>query len=126
MVRSMNKDPVIFALADPMPEILPGDALQAGASIVGTGRNYFPNQTHYAFAFPGIFRGALDCQARDINEEMKLAAAYAIASCISDSELNEDYIIPGVFNPLVAQRVAEEVVKVAIKTGVARKGKIED
>jgi malate dehydrogenase (oxaloacetate-decarboxylating) len=76
--------------------------------------------------FPGIFRGALDCQARDINEEMKLAAAYAIASCISDSELNEDYIIPGVFNPLVAQRVAEEVVKVAIKTGVARKGSVED
>jgi malate dehydrogenase (oxaloacetate-decarboxylating) len=94
--------------------------------IMATGRSDYPNQINNVLCFPGIFRGALDCQARDITEEMKLAAAYAIANCISDSELNEDYIIPGVFNPLVAPRVAEAVRQVAIKSGVARKSKLED
>jgi malate dehydrogenase (oxaloacetate-decarboxylating) len=124
-LKKMAKDPIVFAMANPTPEVMPEDAAPY-VRIMATGRSDYPNQINNVLCFPGIFRGALDCQARDINEEMKLAAAYAIASCISDSELNEDYIIPGVFNPMVAQRVAEEVVKVAIKTGVARKGKVED
>ncbi|MBU6453168.1 MAG: NAD-dependent malic enzyme [Cyanobacteria bacterium REEB67] len=124
-LQKMAKDPIVFAMANPTPEVMPEEAAPY-VRIMATGRSDYPNQINNVLCFPGIFRGALDCQATDINEEMKLAAAYAIADCIADSELNEDYIIPGVFNPLVAQRVAEEVVKVAIKTGVARKGKIED
>jgi malate dehydrogenase (oxaloacetate-decarboxylating) len=124
-LKKMAKDPIVFAMANPTPEIMPEEAAPF-VRIMATGRSDYPNQINNVLCFPGIFRGALDCQARDINEEMKLAAAYAIASCISDSELSEDYIIPGVFNPMVAQRVAEEVVKVAIKTGVARKGSADD
>jgi len=100
----MNKDPVIFALADPMPEILPGDALQAGASIVGTGRNYFPNQTHYAFAFPGIFRGALDVQATRISDEMKVAAAHALADYVKRPR--RDRILPAILDRGVVAAVA--------------------
>jgi malate dehydrogenase (oxaloacetate-decarboxylating) len=124
-LKHMAKDPIVFAMANPTPEVMPEDAAPY-VRIMATGRSDYPNQINNVLCFPGIFRGALDCQARDITEEMKLAAAYAIANCISDSELNEDYIIPGVFNPLVAPRVAEAVRQVAIKSGVARKSKLED
>jgi len=120
MVRSMAKDPVIFAMANPVPEIMPEEAKEAGAKIVGTGRSDFPNQINNVLAFPGVFRGALDVRARDINDEMKIAAAYAIASLVSDEELNEDYIVPEPFNPKVGKTVAEAVANAAIKSGVAR------
>ncbi|MGI6668599.1 MAG: NAD(P)-dependent malic enzyme [Acetivibrionales bacterium] len=120
MVKSMAKDPIIFAMANPVPEIMPEEAKEAGASVVGTGRSDFPNQINNVLAFPGIFRGALDVRASDINDEMKIAAAEAIANLISDEELNEDYVIPAPFDPRVAGSVAEAVAEAARKTGVSR------
>ena len=98
MVRSMNKDAIVFAMSNPTPEIMPELAKNAGARVIGTGRSDFPNQINNVLAFPGIFRGALDCRAREINEEMKIAASYAIASLVDDSELCEDYILPKAFD----------------------------
>jgi len=121
MVKSMNKDPIIFALANPIPEIMPEIGLSAGARIMATGRSDFPNQINNVLAFPGIFRGALDVNATDINKEMKLAAAYAIANSIDESELREDFIIPDPFNKNVAKAVAKAVAEAAIKTGIVRK-----
>src|SRR3954447_11340046 len=121
MIRSMNADSIIFAMANPVPEIMPKEAIEAGASVVGTGRSDFPNQVNNVLAFPGIFRGALDVQAKEINEEMKLAAVYAIAELISDEELQADYVIPDPFDPRVAAHVAAAVAKAAMETGVARK-----
>ena len=120
MVSTMNKDAIIFAMANPVPEIFPEDAKKGGARIIGTGRSDFPNQVNNVLAFPGIFRGALDVRASDINEEMKLAAAHAIADQVSDEELNEDYIIPKALNKNVAEAVAEAVKQAAINSGVAR------
>ncbi len=120
MVRSMNKDPIIFACANPVPEILPDRAKAAGAAVVSTGRSDYPNQVNNVLAFPGIFRGALDARARDINEEMKLAAAQAIASLVSDEELSADYILPLAFDPRVREAVAAAVYKAAVDSGVAR------
>jgi malate dehydrogenase (oxaloacetate-decarboxylating) len=120
MVRSMNRDPIIFAMANPVPEIMPDEALSAGAKVVGTGRSDFPNQVNNVLAFPGIFRGALDVRARSINEEMKIAAAYAIAGLIQEHELRPDYVIPKPFDPRVAPAVAAEVARVAMETGEAR------
>jgi malate dehydrogenase (oxaloacetate-decarboxylating) len=121
MVRSMNPDPIIFAMANPVPEIMPEEAIKAGALVVGTGRSDFPNQVNNVLAFPGIFRGALDVHAKEINEEMKLAAVYAIAGLISDDELHTNYVIPDPFDPRVAAHVAVAVANAAMKTGVARK-----
>ncbi|CUO74045.1 NAD(P)-dependent malic enzyme [Clostridium paraputrificum] len=118
MVSSMNKDSILFAMANPTPEIFPEDALEAGALVVGTGRSDYPNQINNVLAFPGVFRGALDVRAREINEEMKVAAAYAIANAISDDELRPDNIIPKAFNLNVQNLVAEAVKNAAIKTGV--------
>jgi len=112
----------VFAMANPVPEVMPEEAAPY-VRIMATGRSDYPNQINNVLCFPGIFRGALDCQASDINEEMKLAAAHAIANVIAPNELNEDYIVPGVFNPKVAETVAEAVALAAIKTGVARKTK---
>ncbi|WP_304650727.1 NADP-dependent malic enzyme [Thermoactinomyces sp. CICC 24226] len=120
MVRSMNKDPIIFAMANPVPEIMPEEAKQAGAKVVGTGRSDFPNQVNNVLAFPGIFRGALDVRAKAINEEMKIAAAHGIASLIVEHELSPDYVIPAPFDPRVAPKVAMEVAKAAMETGEAR------
>lgn len=120
MVRSMKRDPIIFAMANPVPEIMPDLALDAGAKVVGTGRSDFPNQVNNVLAFPGIFRGALDVRAKSINEEMKIAAAYAIANLIDEDELSPDYVIPAPFDPRVAPHVAKEVAKAAIETGEAR------
>mgnify|MGYP000920404376 FL=1 len=120
MVKSMAKDPLIFAMANPVPEIMPEDAKEAGAKVVGTGRSDFPNQINNVLAFPGIFRGALDVRARDINDEMKIAAAKAIASLVSDEELNPDYVIPAPFDPRVGPAVAKAVAEAARKSGVAR------
>jgi len=120
MVRSMAKDPIIFAMANPIPEIMPDAALAAGAKVVGTGRSDFPNQINNVLAFPGIFRGALDVRARDINDEMKIAAAKAIASLVSDEELCPEYIIPAPFDKRVGPAVAEAVAEAARRTGVAR------
>lgn len=119
-LASMARDPIVFAMANPTPEVMPEDAAPY-VRIMATGRSDYPNQINNVLCFPGIFRGALDCHATDINEEMKLAAAEAIASVISAKELSEDYIIPGCFNPKVAESVAQAVVKAAIRTGVARK-----
>ena len=107
-------------MANPTPEIMPYEAKEAGASVVGTGRSDFPNQINNVLAFPGIFRGALDVRARDINEEMKIAAAKAIASLVSDEELSPDFIIPKAFDPRVGKTVAEAVAKAARDSGVAR------
>jgi malate dehydrogenase (oxaloacetate-decarboxylating) len=120
MVQSMAEEPVIFALANPIPEILPDDAKNAGARVVGTGRSDFPNQINNVLAFPGIFRGALDVRASDINDEMKIAAAKALADLIHENELNPDYVIPDPFNKDVARVVAEAVAQAARDTGVAR------
>jgi len=120
MVESMAKDPIIFAMANPVPEIMPNEAKAAGAKVVGTGRSDFANQINNVLAFPGIFRGALDVRARDINDEMKIAAAKAIASLITDEELNPDYIIPAPFDPRVGKTVAQAVAEAARKSGVAR------
>jgi malate dehydrogenase (oxaloacetate-decarboxylating) len=120
MVKSMNTDPIIFAMANPDPEILPDDAFEAGAKIVGTGRSDFPNQVNNVLAFPGIFRGALDVRAREINEEMKKAAAYALADLIGEDELAPDYVIPKPFDPRVGPHVAAAVAQAAIDTNAAR------
>ena len=120
MVRSMNKDSIIFACANPVPEILPDEAKAAGAAVVSTGRSDYPNQVNNVLAFPGIFRGALDARARDINEEMKLAAAQAIASLVSDEERSADYILPLAFDPRVREAVAAAVYKAAKDSGAAR------
>jgi malate dehydrogenase (oxaloacetate-decarboxylating) len=124
MVQTMNKDSMIFAMANPVPEIYPEDAKKGGARVIGTGRSDFPNQINNVLAFPGIFRGALDVQARQINEEMKVAAAEAIASVITEEELNEDYIIPAAFDLRVAPKVAAAVAEAAIRTGVARRADV--
>lgn len=121
MVRSMAKDPVIFACANPVPEIYPDEAKEAGAAVVSTGRSDFPNQVNNVLCFPGIFRGALDVHAADINDAMKIAAAYAIAGLVSDEELNPDYILPAAFDSRVKDAVAEATRKAAIESGVARK-----
>ena len=120
MVKSMAKDAIIFAMANPVPEIMPDEALAAGAKIVGTGRSDFPNQINNVLAFPGIFRGALDVRAKDINDEMKIAAAEAIAAVIPDDKLTADNIIPDSFDPHVRDAVANAVKEAAIRTGVAR------
>ncbi|WP_413379113.1 NAD(P)-dependent malic enzyme [Alkalihalobacillus sp. 1P02AB] len=121
MIESMNNDPIIFAMANPDPEIMPHVAKEAGASVIGTGRSDFPNQVNNVLAFPGIFRGALDVRATHINEEMKVAAVYAIADLVSTEELSVDYVIPAPFDTRVAPAVAAAVAKAAMETGVARK-----
>ena len=120
MVKSMAPNPILFPMANPTPEIMPELAKEAGAAVVGTGRSDFPNQINNVLAFPGIFRGALDVRAKDINDEMKVAAAYAIAELVDASELNADYIIPNPFDKRVAKAVAQAVAKAARETGVAR------
>ena len=119
MVRTMNKDAIIFACANPTPEIFPDDAKAGGARVVSTGRSDYPNQINNVLAFPGIFRGAFDVCAGDINEEMKVAAAHALAELISDEELSEDYIIPKAFDHRVGPAVAKAVAEAARRTGVA-------
>ncbi|MBP3328989.1 MAG: NAD-dependent malic enzyme [Clostridia bacterium] len=120
MIRSMAKDPIVMAMANPVPEIMPDEAKAAGAAVVGTGRSDYPNQINNVLAFPGIFRGALDVRASDINEEMKVAAAKAIASLVSDEELCPEYIIPKAFDERVGTTVAAAVAQAARDTGVAR------
>ena len=120
MIKSMNTDAIVFAMANPTPEIMPDKAKNAGARVVGTGRSDFPNQINNVLVFPGIFRGALDCGATDINEEMKLAAAYALANHISENELNEENIIPSALDRSVASEIAEAVRKAAIESGNVR------
>ncbi len=120
MVKTMNKDAIVFACANPTPEIFPEDAKAGGARVISTGRSDYPNQVNNVLAFPGIFRGTFDVRASDINEEMKMAAAMAIAGLISDEELNEDYIIPAAFDPRVGPAVAKAVAEAARATGVAR------
>lgn len=119
-VKTMNRDSIIFAMANPTPEIFPDEAKRGGARVIGTGRSDFPNQVNNVLAFPGIFRGALDVRAKEINEEMKVAAAYAIAESVTDDELKEDFIIPKAFNNTVQKKVAEAVRNAARKSGVAR------
>ncbi len=119
-IKSMAEKAIVFPMANPVPEIMPDLALEAGAAVVGTGRSDFPNQINNVLAFPGIFRGALDVRASDINEEMKMAASYAIASLVSDEELNAEYILPKAFDPRVGKTVAEAVAKAARESGVAR------
>ncbi|MDU4860677.1 MAG: malic enzyme-like NAD(P)-binding protein [Terrisporobacter othiniensis] len=120
MVETMADKPIVFAMANPTPEIFPDEAKAGGAFIVGTGRSDFPNQVNNVLAFPGIFRGALDVRAKEINEEMKVAAAYAIANVVKDEELTLDYVLPDAFNKNVVENVAKAVREAAIKTGVAR------
>ena len=120
MVKSMAPNPILFPMANPVPEIMPELAKEAGAAVVGTGRSDYPNQINNVLAFPGIFRGALDVRASDINDEMKIAAAYAIAGLISEDELSADYIIPNPFDKRVAETVSKAVAKAARETGVAR------
>ena len=120
MVASMNEKSIVLPMANPVPEIMPDKAKHAGAFVVGTGRSDFANQINNVLAFPGIFRGALDVRASDINEEMKVAAAYAIASLVSDEELGVDYIIPSALNKEVGAVVAEAVAQAARESGVAR------
>ncbi len=120
MVRTMNKDAIVFACANPTPEIFPDDAKAGGARVVSTGRSDYPNQINNVLAFPGIFRGTFDVRASDINEEMKMAAAMALANLISDDELSEEYIIPAAFDPRVGPAVAQAVAEAARRTGVAR------
>ena len=120
MVKTMNKDAIVFACANPTPEIFPDDAKAGGAKVVSTGRSDYPNQINNVLAFPGIFRGTFDVRASDINEEMKVAAANALANLISDEELNENYIIPAAFDPRVGPAVAKAVAEAARATGVAR------
>ena len=120
MVKTMAKDPILFPMANPVPEIMPDLAMKAGAAVVGTGRSDFPNQINNVLAFPGIFRGALDVRAKDINDPMNTAAAHAIANLIDESELRADYIIPDPFDPRVKEAVSAAVAKVARETGAAR------
>jgi malate dehydrogenase (oxaloacetate-decarboxylating) len=116
----MNTDAAVFAMANPVPEIMPDKALAAGAKVVGTGRSDFPNQINNVLAFPGIFRGALDVRASDINDEMKMAAVYALSGLVSDEELSTEYILPKAFDPRIAPAVAKAVADAARKSGVAR------
>ena len=120
MIQSMAPDSVVFPMANPVPEIMPDLAKKAGARVVGTGRSDFPNQINNVSAFPGVFRGALDVRARDINEEMKTAASFAIAGLVSDAELSEEYILPAAFDKRIGKAVAEAVAEAARKSGVAR------
>ena len=120
MIKSMSKDAIVMAMANPVPEIMPDVAKKSGARVVGTGRSDFPNQINNVLAFPGIFRGALDVRAKEINEDMKVAAAKAIASLVSDEELNEDYILPMAFDKRIGSTVAKAVAKAAKDSGVAR------
>lgn len=120
MIATMAKDPIVFAMANPVPEILPNEAKAAGARVACSGRSDYPNQINNVLAFPGIFRGALDVRAKDINEEMKLAAAYAIADLITQEELTEDYVIPSPFDKRVVSAIAKAVAQAAIRTGVAK------
>ena len=120
MVKTMNKDAIIFACANPTPEIFPDEAKAGGAAVIATGRSDFPNQINNVLAFPGIFRGVFDCRAREINEEMKIAAAHALAELIPDDKLTADYIIPEAFDPAVGPAVAKAVAEAARKTGVVR------
>jgi malate dehydrogenase (oxaloacetate-decarboxylating) len=120
MVKSMAENPIIFAMANPTPEIMPDVAKKAGAAVVGTGRSDFPNQINNVLCFPGMFRGALDCRATDINEEMKVAASYAIAELVTDDKLSADYILPDATDKRIGQAVAKAVIKAARETGVAR------
>jgi malate dehydrogenase (oxaloacetate-decarboxylating) len=120
MVKSMATDPILFPMANPTPEIMPGEAVKAGAAVVGTGRSDFANQINNVLAFPGIFRGTFDVRASDINDEMKIAASYALAGLISDKDLKADYIIPAAFDPRVKDAVAKAVAEAARKSGVAR------
>jgi len=120
MVKTMAKDPIIFAMANPTPEIMPDEAKEAGASVVGTGRSDFPNQINNVLAFPGLFRGTLDVRASDLNDEMKIAPPKAIASLVSDEELNPDFVIPAPFDPRVGATVAAAVAEAAKKSGVNR------
>ncbi|AWC27488.1 NAD(P)-dependent malic enzyme [Bacillus cytotoxicus] len=124
LVQAMNKKPIVFAMANPIPEIFPDEALAAGAAVVGTGRSDYPNQVNNVLAFPGIFRGALDVRATDVTEEMKLAAAYGIANIITDEERNENYVIPNPLDKRVVPSVAAAVAKAAIESGVAQIKKI--
>jgi len=121
MVKTMNKDAIIFACANPTPEIFPDEAKAGGAKVISTGRSDYPNQINNVLAFPGIFRGTFDVRAREINEEMKMAAAQALADLVSDEELSPDYIIPKAFDPRVAPAVSKAVAEAAVRTGVARK-----
>ena len=120
MVASMNKDAIVFAMSNPTPEIMPDLAKEGGARVIGTGRSDFPNQINNVLCFPGIFRGALDCRAREINDEMKIAAAYAIASLVSDDELTEEYVLPHAFDKRIGQTVAKAVMQAARESGSAR------
>ena len=120
MIKTMAADPIVFAMANPTPEIMPDAAKAAGARVVGPGRSDFPNQINNVMAFPGIFRGALDCRASCINEEMKVATSYALASLVREDELNEEYILPNALDKRIAKVVAEAVIKAAHETGVAR------
>ena len=120
MIKTMAKDPIVFAMANPNPEIMYDEAMAAGVKVMGTGRSDFPNQINNVLAFPGIFRGALDVRASDINEPMKIAAAYALANLISDDELKDDYILPAAFDPRVRDAVAKAVADAARASGVAR------
>lgn len=120
MISTMAKDPIVFPMANPTPEIMPEEALRGGAKVVGTGRSDYDNQINNVLAFPGIFRGALDVRARDINDDMKLAASYAIASLVSDEELNPRYILPQAFDKRVGKAVARAVAEAAVRSGVAR------
>jgi malate dehydrogenase (oxaloacetate-decarboxylating) len=120
MIRAMNKNPIVFAMSNPTPEIMPELAIKAGAAVVGTGRSDFANQINNVLAFPGIFRGTLDVRASDINDDMKIAAAYAIAELVSDSERSAEYVIPAPFDPRIAPAVAKAVAEAARKSGVAR------
>jgi malate dehydrogenase (oxaloacetate-decarboxylating) len=121
MIRTMNQNAVVFAMANPVPEIMYDDAIRAGAAVIGTGRSDFPNQINNVLAFPGIFRGALDANARDINYEMKIAAAYAIAELIGEDELRAEYIVPSPFDKRVATNVARRVAEAAVRSGAVRK-----
>ena len=120
MVQSMNSDAIVLAMSNPTPEIMPDLAKKAGARIIGTGRSDFPNQINNVLCFPGIFRGALDCRAKEINEDMKVAASYAIASLVDESELSEEYILPPAFDNRIGKTVAEAVMAAARKSGAAR------
>ena len=126
MIASMADKPIVLPMANPVPEIMPDEALRAGAAVVGTGRSDYPNQINNVLAFPGIFRGALDVRARDINDEMKVAASLAIASLVSDEELTAEYIIPKAFDERVGKAVAKAVAKAAVESGVARLPMKED
>ena len=120
MVSTMARDAIVFAMANPTPEIMPNEAKKGGATVVGTGRSDFANQINNVLAFPGIFRGALDVRASDINDDMKMAASYAIASLVNDDELSSEYILPKAFDSRIAETVAKAVAEAAKSSGVAR------